>query len=116
MPPGIENSGRLPRASNSGASDTQTGSQAASIDEVHVDAIVAATLRHREKERAMMGSFLGKVAFITGSGSGIGRASARMLAAEGAQVVIADLKPDAGRETVALIRDAGGDAFLSRRT
>lgn len=52
----------------------------------------------------------GKVAVITASGSGMGRASARLMAQEGAKVVVADLNPAAGKETVKLIKDAGGEA------
>jgi NAD(P)-dependent dehydrogenase (short-subunit alcohol dehydrogenase family) len=52
----------------------------------------------------------GKVAIVTGAGAGIGRATARRFAAEGARVVVAELRPAAGEETVALIRAAGGEA------
>jgi NAD(P)-dependent dehydrogenase (short-subunit alcohol dehydrogenase family) len=52
----------------------------------------------------------GKTAIITGAGSGIGRASAQRFAREGANVVVADVVEDTGRETVDLIEDAGGDA------
>jgi 3-oxoacyl-[acyl-carrier protein] reductase len=51
----------------------------------------------------------GKVALITGAGSGIGRASAARFAAEGAQVVVVDLKGEA--ETAAAIEAAGGEAL-----
>lgn len=51
-----------------------------------------------------------KVALITGAGGGIGRASAKRFAAEGAKVVVADAVEAAGNETVALVRAAGGDA------
>jgi NAD(P)-dependent dehydrogenase (short-subunit alcohol dehydrogenase family) len=47
----------------------------------------------------------GRVAIVTGGASGIGLASARRLAAEGAHVVIADLDPDSGRSAAA---DVGG--------
>lgn len=52
----------------------------------------------------------GKVAIVTGAGSGIGRATARRFAAEGARVVVAELRAEPGRETVALIAEAGGEA------
>ena len=52
----------------------------------------------------------GKVALITGAASGIGRQSALLFAGEGAKVVVADIKDDAGEETVQMIRDAGGEA------
>lgn len=52
----------------------------------------------------------GKTAVVTGAGSGIGRASALRFADEGANVVAADIAEATGRETVALIEDAGGDA------
>jgi NAD(P)-dependent dehydrogenase (short-subunit alcohol dehydrogenase family) len=54
----------------------------------------------------------GKVAFITGSGSGIARAAARPFALEGASVAIAKLKPDLGRACEATVRDLGGDAVF----
>src|SRR5438445_12198683 len=47
-----------------------------------------------------------KVCLITGAGSGIGQASARLFAQEGARVVVADIDLDAARETVAGIGDA----------
>lgn len=52
----------------------------------------------------------GKVAIVTGGGSGIGRATALLLAAEGAGVVIADLELDAARSSAAGIVAAGGHA------
>jgi NAD(P)-dependent dehydrogenase (short-subunit alcohol dehydrogenase family) len=57
-----------------------------------------------------MGKLEGKVAIVTGAGSGIGRASARRLAGEGASVVVADINADTAAETVALIDKDGGRA------
>ena len=51
----------------------------------------------------------GKVAIVTGGGSGLGRASATALAAAGAQVVVGDVDDDGAAATVAAIAEAGGD-------
>jgi NAD(P)-dependent dehydrogenase (short-subunit alcohol dehydrogenase family) len=58
-----------------------------------------------------MGRLAGKVAFITGAGTGIGRATAIMFAREGARVTIADIDAAAGEETAHL---AGNDAIAFR--
>jgi NAD(P)-dependent dehydrogenase (short-subunit alcohol dehydrogenase family) len=50
------------------------------------------------------------VAIVTGGASGIGRETARQFGAEGANVVVADLDAEGGRETVAAVEDAGGSA------
>lgn len=52
----------------------------------------------------------GRTAFVTGAGSGIGRAVASGLAAEGAAVAVADVRTEAAGETVAEIVDRGGRA------
>ncbi len=52
----------------------------------------------------------GKVALVTGGGSGIGRASALALAGEGARVVVADVNAGGGQATVEAVRAIGGDA------
>ena len=51
-----------------------------------------------------------RAGLVTGAGSGIGRASAQLLAADGAHVTVLDTDRDGGDETVELIRAAGGDA------
>jgi NAD(P)-dependent dehydrogenase (short-subunit alcohol dehydrogenase family) len=53
----------------------------------------------------------GKVAVITGAGSGIGRVAASLFAAEGARVVVADVVADHADAAVAEIVDAGGSAL-----
>jgi NAD(P)-dependent dehydrogenase (short-subunit alcohol dehydrogenase family) len=52
----------------------------------------------------------GKVAVVTGGGSGIGRAISTLFGAQGARVVVLDIDADAARETAALITAAGGRA------
>ena len=52
----------------------------------------------------------GKVALITGAGSGIGKLTARLFASEGAKVVVTDVVDDAGHATVEEIRTDGGEA------
>jgi NAD(P)-dependent dehydrogenase (short-subunit alcohol dehydrogenase family) len=58
-----------------------------------------------------MDRLAGKVCLITGAGSGIGQASAKLFAAEGATVVVADVDDKGARATVAAIKKAGGSAF-----
>lgn len=50
-----------------------------------------------------------RIAIITGAGSGIGRASAQLFAAEGAFVALVDRDPDGMRTTMQAVRDANGD-------
>jgi NAD(P)-dependent dehydrogenase (short-subunit alcohol dehydrogenase family) len=57
-----------------------------------------------------MGALDGKVALVTGAGAGLGRESAKLFANEGARVVVVDINPDGGAETVGIIEDAGGEA------
>lgn len=60
----------------------------------------------------MFGPLLeGKVALVTGAGSGIGRAAALLFAREGAKVLISDVNVAAVEETAALIGKAGGQAL-----
>ena len=62
----------------------------------------------------MTSTMAGKVALITGGSSGIGRSASLLFAREGAQVVVAARRTDAGEETVHMIREAGGDACFVR--
>jgi NAD(P)-dependent dehydrogenase (short-subunit alcohol dehydrogenase family) len=59
-----------------------------------------------------MGRLDGKVAFLTGAGSGIAKASAQAMAREGAKVVIAEVNVEAGRRTEQQLRKAGGEALF----
>lgn len=58
----------------------------------------------------MSGQFQDQVVLVTGAGAGIGQATARAFAREGAAVVVAGRTPDRLAETVELIQDDGGDA------
>lgn len=56
----------------------------------------------------------GKVAVVSGAGSGIGRAAVLALVERGAKVVVADIDEDGGRQTVALAAEKGGTAVFAR--
>lgn len=61
-----------------------------------------------------MGSLQGKTAIVTGGASGIGRATALLLAREGAAVTVADLNETGGQAVVGEIKNAGGQATFVR--
>lgn len=60
------------------------------------------------------GRAAGKVAIVTGGGGAIGRATALLLAREGARVVVTDSDPRRGEQTTALIAGEGGQASFAR--
>ncbi len=59
-------------------------------------------------------SYAGKVAFVTGATSGIGRATALAFARAGASVVVADVSDEGNKETARLITEIGGNALAVR--
>src|ERR1700761_6087270 len=63
------------------------------------------------REACMTGILDGKVALVTGGGSGIGRATAIAMVREGARVAVSDLSKEGIEATVALINSAGGQGI-----
>ena len=59
------------------------------------------------------GALTGRVAVITGGGSGLGRAGAVRFAAAGARVAVGDLQPDRGAALVKELAEDGGEAFYA---
>jgi NAD(P)-dependent dehydrogenase (short-subunit alcohol dehydrogenase family) len=66
--------------------------------------------RSKDGTEASMERFRDKVALVTGAASGIGRATAERLAAEGARVFITDVNEVGLAETLAAVRERGGEA------
>jgi NAD(P)-dependent dehydrogenase (short-subunit alcohol dehydrogenase family) len=66
------------------------------------------------KKEGMMAKLEGKVAIVTGGGSGIGRESSILMAAEGAKVVVVDIDEKAGKEVETEISRGGGKASFFR--
>lgn len=61
-----------------------------------------------------MGKLDGKVAFITGAGAGIAKATALLFAREGAKIGVIELNADTGKRTEQLVREQGGRALFVR--
>ena len=62
----------------------------------------------------MAGILDGKVALITGAGSGIGQATSRIFAREGAKLVLADVLEEGGNRTLKMVQDLGAEAIFIR--
>ena len=60
----------------------------------------------------MTASFSGKVALVTGAGSGIGRETALAFSTAGASVLVSDINEEGGRETVERMQENGGDSLF----
>lgn len=58
-----------------------------------------------------MSKLTGKVAFLTGAGAGIAKATAKLFVSEGAKVAIVELKRELGERAEREIREAGGEAL-----
>jgi short chain dehydrogenase len=72
-------------------------------------------LRGRKRKADYMpGKFDGRWPFVTGGSSGIGEAAARLLAADGAHVALADVQEELGQQVAESLRAAGGEALFVR--
>src|ERR1041385_7217497 len=59
-----------------------------------------------------MGKLSGKVAFLTGAGAGIAKATAKLFVAEGAKVAIVELNREVGERAEREIRESGGEGLF----
>src|SRR5581483_658575 len=64
------------------------------------------------RRKTMAGILEGKVALITGASSGIGRATAKIFAREGARMVLADVAEAGGQETLQSVKETGAEALF----
>src|SRR4030095_1570908 len=69
-------------------------------------------LEIRDQNGRIVGKLTGKVAFLTGAGAGIAKATAKAYAGEGAKVAIIELNQEAGERAEREIREAGGEALF----
>jgi NAD(P)-dependent dehydrogenase (short-subunit alcohol dehydrogenase family) len=60
----------------------------------------------------MAGILNGKIALITGAGSGIGRATSKIFVREGAKLILADVVEEGGQETLGMLKQDGADAIF----
>jgi NAD(P)-dependent dehydrogenase (short-subunit alcohol dehydrogenase family) len=62
----------------------------------------------------MAGILDGKVALITGAGSGIGQATAKIFAREGARLILVDIVEKGGQETLQMVKELGAEAIFRK--
>src|SRR4029453_17034776 len=79
----------------------------------HVSPCETAICTAARTRRSRMERFEGRVAVVTGAGSGIGRALARRAAGEGMRVVIADVEVNALEEAAAEVETAGAEVVVA---
>src|SRR4029079_8753363 len=94
-----------------GVLERELGRRLAFLDRSHLRGPPCRGVRN-DPLRTLMSTtrFTNRTVWISGAGSGLGRATARLFAAEGASVWAADVNPDGIAETILAIRTAGGKA------
>lgn len=90
------------------------GASAHSTTSSECDQLSAGSGVTKKEKRTMAGRLQGKIALISGGATGMGGASSRLFAAEGAKVAIVDRNEEAGLAVVEEIRRAGGTAMFAR--